>query len=73
MLNMHDNRGSFRSVATTSYLGASWTEHQTSYKDLPDPVVICSLIKADGEVKVRHFQLLFLVSSYPIGMLQFYN
>jgi sialidase-1 len=46
MLNMRDNRGSFRSVAVTTDLGASWTEHSTSYNALPDPVCMASLIKA---------------------------
>ena len=31
MLNMRDNRGGFRSVATTTDLGRSWLEHPTSY------------------------------------------
>ena len=38
MLNMRDNRGSFRSIATTNNLGTSWTEHSTSYNSLADPV-----------------------------------
>jgi sialidase-1 len=51
MLNMRDNRGSFRSVAVTSNLGANWTEHSTSYNALPDPVCMASLIKAKVNVK----------------------
>jgi sialidase-1 len=51
MLNMRDNRGSYRSVATTKDLGASWTEHQTSYNALPDPVCMGSIIKARVKVK----------------------
>lgn len=50
MLNMRDNRGSFRSVATTTNMGASWTEHSTSYNTLPDPVCMGSLIKAKVNV-----------------------
>lgn len=46
MLNMRDNRGGFRSVATTTDLGGRWTEHPTSYSALPDPVCMASLIKA---------------------------
>ena len=46
MLNMRDNRGSFRSVATTNNMGTSWTEHSTSYNALPDPVCMGSIIKA---------------------------
>ncbi len=51
MLNMRDNRGAFRSVATTNNLGATWTEHPTSYNALPDPVCMGSLIKATMKVK----------------------
>lgn len=50
MLNMRDNRGSFRSVATTTNMGTSWTEHATSYNTLPDPVCMASLIKAKVNV-----------------------
>lgn len=51
MLNMRDNRGSYRSVATTSNMGVSWTEHATSYNALQDPVCMGSLIKARVKVK----------------------
>ena len=51
LLNMRDNRGSFRSIATTNNLGATWTEHSTSYNALPDPVCMGSLIKARVNVK----------------------
>ncbi|HRP57829.1 exo-alpha-sialidase [Agriterribacter sp.] len=51
MLNMRDNRGSFRSVATTKDFGKSWTEHPTSYHALPDPVCMASIIKAKVKVK----------------------
>jgi sialidase-1 len=51
MLNMRDNRGAFRSVATTNDLGATWTEHPTSYNALPDPVCMGSIIKARVKVK----------------------
>lgn len=50
MLNMRDNRGSFRSVATTTNMGTSWIEHATSYNTLPDPVCMGSLIKAKVNV-----------------------
>lgn len=46
MLNMRDNRGNYRSVATTTDLGKTWTEHHTSYEALPDPVCMGSFIKA---------------------------
>ncbi|GJM34286.1 MAG: sialidase [Saprospiraceae bacterium] len=54
MLNMRDNRGSgpdgrtgtgARSVAITTDLGKTWTEHETSFKALPEPVCMASLIK----------------------------
>lgn len=51
MLNMRDNRGKFRSVATTTDMGATWVEHPTSYNALPDPVCMASLIKARVNVK----------------------
>ena len=59
MLNMRDNRGSFRSVATTGDLGTSWTEHHTSYSTLPDPVCMASLIKADTWVNGAMREVLF--------------
>ena len=51
MLNMRDNRGEFRSIATTKDLGKTWLEHPTSYKALPDPVCQGSIIKARVNVK----------------------
>ncbi len=45
MLNMRDNRGRYRSVATTTDLGKTWTEHPTSYSALIDPVCMASIIK----------------------------
>ena len=59
MLNMRDNRGSFRSVATTSNMGTSWTEHSTSYNTLPDPVCMGSLIKAKVNVNGTLRDVLF--------------
>jgi sialidase-1 len=44
MLNMRDNRGGYRSVATTSDLGKTWTEHSSSRSALIDPVCMGSLI-----------------------------
>lgn len=51
MLNMRDNRGSFRSVATTKNFGKTWTEHLTSYNALQDPVCMASIIKAKVKIK----------------------
>ncbi len=59
MLNMRDNRGSYRSVATTTNLGTSWTEHVTSYNALQDPVCMGSLIKANVKVKGVLKEVLF--------------
>ncbi len=59
MLNMRDNRGSFRSVAITSNMGTSWTEHSTSYNTLPDPVCMGSLIKAKVNVNGTLKDVLF--------------
>lgn len=59
MLNMRDNRGSYRSVATTTNLGATWTEHSTSYNALQDPVCMGSFIKASVKVKGVLKEVLF--------------
>lgn len=59
MLNMRDNRGSFRSVYTTSNMGSNWKEHPTSYSALADPVCMGSLIKASVNVKGKLTDVLF--------------
>lgn len=59
MLNMRDNRGNFRSVATTTNMGASWTEHASSYNALPDPVCMGSIIKAKVKIKGQLKEVLF--------------
>lgn len=59
MLNMRDNRGSFRSVYTTTDIGANWLQHPTSYSALPDPVCMGSLIKAKVNVKGSLKDVLF--------------
>ncbi|MBS1737616.1 MAG: exo-alpha-sialidase [Bacteroidetes bacterium] len=59
MLNMRDNRGSYRSVSTTPDMGTNWTEHPTSYNTLPDPVCMASLIKANVNVKGLMKDILF--------------
>ena len=58
-LNMRDNRGGFRSVATTNNMGLTWTEHSTSYTALPDPVCMGSLIKATIKTGGRLKEVLF--------------
>lgn len=59
MLNMRDNRGQFRSVATTTDLGTTWTEHPTSRSALPDPVCMGSLIKATVDINGTKREVLF--------------
>lgn len=59
MLNMRDNRGKFRSIATTKDMGKTWVEHHTSYEALPDPVSMASLVKARVNVKGKMRDVLF--------------
>lgn len=59
LLNMRDNRGSFRSIATTSDFGKTWIEHASSYNALPDPVCMGSLIKSTVWVKGEKKEVLF--------------
>lgn len=48
MLNMRDNRGGSRAVATTADLGKTWTEHASSRSALREPVCMASLLKANA-------------------------
>ena len=59
MLNMRDNRGGFRSIATTINMGESWTEHPTSFNALKDPVCMASIIKASVQHKGVIKEVLF--------------
>jgi sialidase-1 len=59
MLNMRDNRGGFRSVATTTGMGEQWTEHHTSYNALPDPVCMGSILKANVKVQGNEKDVIF--------------
>lgn len=59
LLNMRDNRGNYRSVATTTNLGKTWTDHPGSYRDQIDPVCMASLIKAEVNVQGTNRQVLF--------------
>lgn len=59
MLNMRDNRGSYRSIATTTDMGKTWVEHYTSQEALPDPVCMASIIKAKVNVKGKMKDVLF--------------
>jgi len=59
MLNMRDNRGGYRSIATTKDMGKTWIEHSTSQFALPDPVCMASFIKAKVSVKGSNKEFLF--------------
>lgn len=68
MLNMRDNRGRYRSIATTANMGRSWTEHSSSYNALVDPVCMGSLIKARVMVKGKMKDVLFFSNpATPLG------
>lgn len=49
MLNMRDNRGGSRAVYTTTDLGKTWKEHESSRTALQEPVCMASLIKVNAE------------------------
>ena len=49
MLNMRDNRGGSRAVATTKDLGKTWTEHPSSRSALQESVCMASLIKVNAK------------------------
>lgn len=59
LLNMRDNRGKYRSIATTNDMGQTWQEHKTSYNTLQDPICMGSLIKAKVKVKGKLRDVLF--------------
>nr|WP_121274289.1 sialidase family protein [Pedobacter schmidteae] len=59
MLNMRDNRGGFRSIATTADFGKSWQEHATSRNTLQEPVCMAAFIKAKVMVKGHLKDVLF--------------
>ncbi len=52
MLNMRDNRGGSRAVATTTDLGETWIEHPSSRSVLQEPVCMASLIKVEAKDNV---------------------
>lgn len=49
MLNMRDNRGGSRAVYTTSDLGETWKEHESSRTALREPVCMASLINVKAK------------------------
>lgn len=52
MLNMRDNRGGSRAVYTTTDLGKTWKEHESSRTALREPVCMASLISVKAEDNV---------------------
>ena len=56
MINCRDNRGGSRSIYTSNDLGATWREHPTSRRDLPEPVCNADLLRV---VHPEHGPLLF--------------
>lgn len=58
MLNMRDNRGGSRAVATTSDLGKTWVEHPSSRKALREPVCMASLLRIPAADNVLNKDLL---------------
>ena len=52
MLNMRDNRGGSRAVYTTTDLGKTWKEHESSRTALVEPVCMASLISVKAKDNV---------------------
>jgi sialidase-1 len=66
MLNMRDDRGGSRAVATTRDRGMTWTEHPTSRTALPEPVCMASLIRFErGRPGAQDDLLLFSNPAVP--------
>lgn len=63
MLNMRDNRGGSRAVYTTSDLGMTWKEHESSRTALPEPVCMASLISVKAADNILGKDI--LISSNP--------
>ncbi len=53
MLNMRDNRGGSRAIATTTDLGRTWAPHATSRSALVEPVCMASLLHVGRELTGR--------------------
>lgn len=58
MLNMRDNRGGSRAIATTRDLGKTWEEHPSSRHALQEPICMASLIKVDAKDNITGKKLL---------------
>ena len=52
MLNMRDNRGGSRAVMTTTDMGKTWEEHESSRSALQEPVCMASLISVNAKENV---------------------
>lgn len=52
MLNMRDNRGGSRAVSTTTDMGKTWKEHESSRTALREPVCMASLISVKAKDNV---------------------
>lgn len=59
MLTMRDNRGGFRTVATSSDMGESWIEHSSSHRQFEDPICMASLYKSTFRLGKRERELVF--------------
>lgn len=58
MLNMRDNRGGSRAIYTTTDLGETWTEHESSRSALIEPVCMASLISVKAEDNILNKDIL---------------
>lgn len=58
MLNMRDNRGGSRAVYTTTDLGRTWKEHESSRTALQEPVCMASLISVKAKDNVLNKDIL---------------
>ena len=58
MLNMRDNRGGSRAVATTKDLGITWVEHESSRKALQESICMASLISVKAKDNVLNKDIL---------------
>lgn len=58
MLNMRDNRGESRAVYTTTDLGKTWKEHESSRTALREPVCMASLISVPAKDNILGKDLL---------------
>ena len=67
MLNMRDNRKGSRAVYTTSDMGRTWKEHESSRSALIEPVCMASLIAVKAEDNVTGRDLLIFSNPNSIS------